>query len=113
MDVDAISLRAAEIIALPDFDASELWLTFYLCGDPAKLERTLESLAGIGAVNLEDPSGCFLYPKLPVAGDPLAIVARVEEVLAIAARFKVDALSVDVDTSSDVGATSFKLLISF
>jgi len=60
----------------------------------------------LGTVNLDDESGGFLY-TLPVANDPSAIVACVEQVLGYAAVSGVHVLSVDLDTASEVGSSSF------
>ncbi|MFC0389162.1 hypothetical protein [Muricoccus vinaceus] len=56
---------------------------------------------------MDDESGGILYPKLPVGNDPSAIVACVEQVLGYAAVSGVHVLSVDLDTASEVGSSSF------
>ena len=105
--------RAREICALPGFGGSELWLTFYLTAAPVRLNELAHLLAGLGAVNLDDAEGGFLYPKLPVANDPSAMLLGVNQVLEFASASKVEVLGVDVDTSSNIRSSLFKKLARF
>ena len=105
--------RAREIRGLPGFDVERLWLTFHLCSAPTELSLLARRLSALGAVNLDDVSGGFLYPKLPVANEPSAIGARVEQVLGYAAVSGVHVLSVDLDTASEVGSSTFVELARF
>lgn len=113
MVTSSLIRRAREICALPGFGAAELWLTFYLTAAPARLDELARLLTGLGALNLDDTEGGFLYAKLPVANDPSAMLLGVDQVLKFASACKVEVLSVDVDTTSDVRSSLFKELARF
>jgi hypothetical protein len=113
MDAAAIMDRASAIMALPGFDAPQLWLTFYLCADAAKLDEAARLLASLEATNLGGADGGFLYPKLPVPREPTAIVARVEQVLRLAFEVSIDVVGVDLDTNADLELSKSKVLLSF
>ena len=98
---------------LPEFESSDWWLTFYLTAPQERLERIAAHLRSLGAVNLDDAEGGFLYPKLPVRNDPSDIASLVSQVRTLAVAEEVETLSVDVDTSPDVARSNFVELMRF
>jgi len=111
--MDEIRNRVTAILALPEFSDSEWWLTFYLTAPQERLERIVPHLLALGAVNLNDAEGGFLYPKLPVWGEPSAVAHAVSQVRALADAEEVETLSVDVDTVPDVTRSNFVELVRF
>jgi hypothetical protein len=49
-----------------EFAGHRLWLTFYLCGPPERLEQVSAALGKSGWTNLEGWEAGFLYPKVQV-----------------------------------------------
>jgi hypothetical protein len=113
MTISKIEHEAVRIASIPGFDIPHWWLTFYLAALPERLERLSAELAQIGAVNLEDADGGFLYPKVRVANAPTAISSLITQVVRMAAMNKVDVLHVDADTSEDVTTSRFEEIIRY
>jgi hypothetical protein len=113
MNQSVIAERAKSIASIPAFAVPKWWLTFYLCGDPGKLDSMGARLFKRGGVNTGGAEGGFLYPKLEVPSDPALIAEIVAEVQQLATTVGVEMLSVDVDTSPQVEDSLFKELIRF
>lgn len=104
---EQIAANFRKIEAAPKFAASRLWLTFYISGQPATLERIGYVLAGNGWANATGWEGGFLYPKKEVANDCVEIVQTAVQMQKLCEEHGAEILVIDVDTSSDVRQSQF------
>ncbi|MGA1808964.1 MULTISPECIES: hypothetical protein [Sphingobium] len=113
MSVVDIIERVVVLRAEAGFDVPDLWLTFYLSGSPATLDRVAEALSRMEAVNLADGDGGFLYPKLRAPESAEDIASLIEQVGQIAKQCGATLLSVDLDTSRDPSTSRFAEIIRY
>ena len=104
---EQVSANLLKMEAMPDFAAERLWLTFYLCGPPERLNLVADALAADGWQNIAGWEGAFLYPKVQVERTASAIVEVARSVQALCDRHAVDVLRIDADTSPDVRRSQF------
>jgi len=105
-----LSIALDKAASSSDFGADG-WLTFCLCGEPAKLRALADDLAALHARNLEGAEGGFLYAKLPVQLD-VSDIQRIEGFVSGAAeRHGIIIDHIDLDSSPDIGGSkSFSLI---
>lgn len=108
-----IETKAHTILQRKEFDFGSCWLTLYVTAEPQLLTAFGNDLANLGAVNLKNDEGGFLYPKLPVASDARAISALVTNVESRASKFGVEVIAIDLDTSSEVKESTFQELVRY
>ena len=107
---EQVRTNLANIAAAPQFAGNRVWLTFYLCGPPEKLQIVSRGLADRGCLNTDGWEGGFLYPKLEADLTAAAILEVALAVQALCGLSQVEILNIDVDTSPDVKRSQFMTL---
>jgi hypothetical protein len=107
---EQIRRNLAKVDAMPEFIVKRLWLTFYLCGHPDRLQTISEALANDGWISIDGWEGAFLYPKLEVDRTANAIVSVAGAVRALCDAHDIEILNIDADTSADVQHSKFVTL---
>ena len=115
MDVPADLVRQIEAnygraTAAPGVRGGGLWLTFYLCGPPEKLEAIVGPLTSFGATNVSGSESAFLYPKIPTRGEITSVLEIVDLVGRTCADAGIEIDVIDLDTETDVGTSKFATL---
>ncbi|MEO1170163.1 MAG: hypothetical protein AAFW97_15775 [Pseudomonadota bacterium] len=95
------------------FEGKHLWLTYYLCAPPEKLEAAVPSLRTVGCINLADWDGGFMYPKQACAEHQEAMERQIGKVVELCVSGAVEVMNVDLDTSPNVQESKFHTLIRF
>ncbi len=83
------------------------WLTFYLEGAPEYHAAMAPGLRELKAENLTDGAGGWVYAKIPVAIDEIAIEQKISIVRSLADEAGVKIGIIDLDSDSDVGRSKF------
>ncbi len=87
-----------------------VWLTFYLAGDPSQHAVMKRGLEAFGAVNLGRAEGGFVYAKLPVRLEECEIAQRVAQVRDLAEKSQIRIDIIDLDATSDAKEAEFYTL---
>jgi hypothetical protein len=104
---DQIRASFRQLADAPEFAGERLWLTMYLCGEPAGLRLLAEALSAEGWQNVDGSEGAFIYPKREVAKTSGAILEAAKAAQALCRRHRVEMLNIDADTSLDVHQSRF------
>lgn len=100
---EQILANFADVERSPHFPGDELWLTFYLWGEPANLERLAIALQHEGWVNTGGSEGAFLYPKVAVRKTAADIIKKAESTKKLCDAHQVGIILIDADVSPEVG----------
>ena len=104
-----IKERAEHLGGSPDF-SDDLWLTFYVSGQPERLAALADKLAEAGWVNVGGSDSGFIYPKKAVRNNSQAMVQLAFLTEELCLHHGVEILTVDADTSPDVEQSKFVTL---
>jgi hypothetical protein len=86
------------------------WLTFYLEGTPERHATMAPGLRKLGAVNLTDGVGGFVYAKVPVVIAEVEIVEQISNVSSLSEKAGIEIGVIDLDANSDVEKSKFYTL---
>lgn len=93
----------------PSF-GQEVWITFYLVGDPDGHASMAPSLVALNAVNLGGAEGGFVYAKVPASLNEAEIQERIAQVRALADKSEIEIAVIDLDAATDVERSKFYTL---
>jgi hypothetical protein len=105
-----IEANYRQAAAASGFRGADLWLTFYLCGPPEKLETIAGPLTSFGATNISGSESGFLYPKIPIRSEIASALEIVDLVGRTCADAGIEIVAIDLDTEADVGTSKFVTL---
>jgi hypothetical protein len=95
--------------ALP-LEQDRLWLTFYISGDPSKLQRLAERMMQLGWSNLTGAEGGFLYPKIETRSEASIVKTTAFVALDLTEQHGVEIVIIDADNGRDVTRSEFVTL---
>ena len=102
-----ITTNLGMVAADPQFSAAQVWLTFYLAGEPSRLRELADKLSADGWCDTDGWEGAFLYPKIEADRSAAPIIELAKGVIALCADLGVEVTNIDADTSADVASSKF------
>jgi hypothetical protein len=99
-----------KVEASSEFNGNDLWLTFYLSGQPENLWRLSKALEAAGWVNVDGWESAFLYPKVQIKKSVDDVLRAAGATHELCARYDIEILNIDADTSADVKRSHFVTL---